>query len=102
MIAVHQALKRAREALGLSAASVAEAVGLNTAVLLRYESGQMDIPGDVLWGLSETLGVPFEEIADEATLTKHLSALSVRLKADQPALSEATRLAIARAAVAAR
>src|SRR5262245_29375638 len=102
MIWAGEAIGAARSALGLSLPTVAERTDLDPETLLRYESGEQHIPGDVLWRLSESLGVPFEDIDTEGELERHLRSLRVRFKADEPRVDEGVRFAVARAAGAAR
>lgn len=102
MIAVPEAIRRTREALGLPQDALAEAVGLVPEALTAYESGTRDVPGEVLWRLSDTLGVPLEEIESAEDLERHLDVMAVRFRANQAAISDRVRLAVARAASAAR
>lgn len=102
MIALGEAIRAARDSLGLSLPAVADKASLDPESLARYEGGEHHIPGDVLWRLSDVLGVPFEELDSTAELQRHLKSLSVRFKADNPYVSESVRLAVARAANAGR
>jgi len=102
LINVSAALRRTREALGLNLDTVAEASGLDPGSLNSYESGKLEVPGDVLWRLSDVLGVPIEDIDTEALLGRHLAVMAVRFRADQRVVPDRVRLAVARAASAAR
>lgn len=97
-----RALRRARVELGLDLAALADAARLDPGTLEAYERGTKDIPGDVLWRLSDVLGVPIEDIDSEEELQRHLDTLSVRFRAAGRAVSDTVRLAVARAAGAAR
>jgi len=96
------AIRQSREALGLDAATLAEAVGLDAGTLNDYESGAEAVPGDVLWRLSEVLGVPLEDLDSTEALRRHLDVMAVRFRADHGAVPDRVRLAVARAAAAAR
>lgn len=102
MLNVGEAVRQVRSAFGLDPATVAGAAGLDTPSLLRYESGEHELPGEVLWRLSDVLGVPLEDIDSPEILGRHISALSVRFKADYAAVPPEVRLTVARAAAAAR
>lgn len=102
MIVVSDAIRRAREALGLDVAALAEAADLSLPQVRAYESGQEEVPGDVLWQFSDVLGVPIEDIDSEPTLQRHLDTMAVRVRAGQRAVPDRVRLAVARAATAAR
>lgn len=99
---VADALRDTRKALGVSLTGLASAVSVDTQALLRYESGERDIPGELLWRFSDILGVPFEEVTSAEDLQRHIEALAVRFKAHQQTVPERVRLAVAQAAVAAR
>jgi Zn-dependent peptidase ImmA (M78 family)/transcriptional regulator with XRE-family HTH domain len=102
VIDASKALRRARAALGLDLDVLAEAAGLDPGTLAAYESGARQVPGDVLWRLSDVLGIPIEDIDTEALLGRHLEVLAVRFRADQRAVPDRVRLAVARAASAGR
>lgn len=102
MIVVSDAIRRAREALGLDAAALAEAARLPLAQLQAYESGQEEVPGDILWRLSDVLGVPIEDIDSAPSLQRYLDTMVVRFRAAQHAVPDRVRLAVARAAAVAR
>jgi Zn-dependent peptidase ImmA (M78 family) len=102
VIVVSDAIRQAREALGLQLPVLAEAAGLDPAVLHAYESGEQKVPGYLLWRLSEILGVPLADIDSPGSLQRHLEVMAVRFRADQRAVSDRVRLAVARAASAAR
>ena len=102
MIVVSEAIRLAREALGVDTETVAEAAGVEPGKLIAYESGAENIPGDVLWRLSDTLGVPLEDLDSPAALRRHLDVMAVRFRADQQAVPERVRLAVARAGSAGR
>lgn len=102
MIDVAGALRRARAALGLDLEVLASAAGLDAGTLDAYERGTRQIPGDVLWSLSDLLGIPLEDVDSEATLARHLQVMAVRFRADPRAIPDRVRLAVARAASAAR
>ena len=97
-----EALRQARQALGLESEALAEAVGLDLGTLGVYESGAQEIPGDVLWRLSDILGIPLEELDSPAALQRHADVMAVRFLADHRAVPDRVRLAVARAASAAR
>jgi Zn-dependent peptidase ImmA (M78 family) len=97
-----EAIRRAREALGLSREALAAAVSLPAEALARYESGVDDVPGDVLWRLSETVGIPLAETESVTELERHLRVMAVRFRATSKSVSDRLRLAVARAASAAR
>ncbi len=96
------AVREVRTALGLDLATVAHVATLDPPSLLRYESGEMEIPGEVVWRLSDILGIPFEDLESPIDLRRHLETLAIRFRTDDPSLSERVRLAVARAAVASR
>jgi Zn-dependent peptidase ImmA (M78 family)/transcriptional regulator with XRE-family HTH domain len=102
VIVISDALRRARTALGLDLAILAEAAGVDPGTLDAYETGAQEIPGDVLWRLSDTLGIPIEFLDSEAALERHLEVMAVRFRADQRAVPDRVRLAVARASSAAR
>jgi Zn-dependent peptidase ImmA (M78 family)/transcriptional regulator with XRE-family HTH domain len=102
MLAIAEALRTARTELGFDPSTVAEAAGIDTPSLIKYESGEQQLPGAVLWRLSDVLGVPFEEIDSPATLEHYVKVMAVRFKSDKKAVPESVRLATARAAVVAR
>lgn len=102
MIAVGEAIRRAREALGLGQEALAETVDLPPEALSAYESGAHHVPGEVLWRLSEALGVPLEDLESREELERHLDVMAVRFRASQTTVSDRVRLAVARAASAAR
>lgn len=102
MIVVSDAIREARAALGLDLAVTAEAAGLDSGTLTAYEAGALDVPGDVLWRLSDVLGVPIEEIDSRDALARHLETMAVRFRAAQRAVPDSVRLAVPRAAAAAR
>lgn len=102
LIDVATALRRARATLGLDLDVLAEAARVEPGILDAYERGTPDVPGDVLWRLSNLLGVPIEDIDSEAVLQRHLEVMAVRFRANQRAVPDRVRLAVARAASAAR
>jgi Zn-dependent peptidase ImmA (M78 family)/transcriptional regulator with XRE-family HTH domain len=102
MTSVGGAIEAIRHAYGLDASAVAAAAKLDTESLRRYEAGEQEIPGEVVWRLSDVLGVPFEDLTDRDSLRRHIDSISVRFKADTGAVSTRVRLAVARAASAAR
>ena len=102
MIVVADAIRRTRSALGLDPAVLAEAAGLDPGTLLAYESGAQEVPGDVLWRLSDLLGVPIELLDSQEALERHLEVMAVRFRTDRSAVPDRVRLAVARAASAAR
>jgi Zn-dependent peptidase ImmA (M78 family)/transcriptional regulator with XRE-family HTH domain len=102
MIDVPTALRRARATLGLDIEVLAEAAGLEPGTLGAYEAGTQQVPGDVLWRLSDALGIPIEDIDTEVLLGRHLEVMAVRFRAAQRAVPDRVRLAVARAASAAR
>ena len=102
MIEISAAIRQAREALGLDQTTLAEAAGLDPGQLNAYESGIETVPGDVLWRLSEVLGIPLEDLDSAEELQRDLSVMAVRFRADQAAVPDRVRLAVARAAAAAR
>jgi Zn-dependent peptidase ImmA (M78 family)/transcriptional regulator with XRE-family HTH domain len=102
MLNLGVAIREARSALGLDLPTVAEAAKLDPPSLLRYESGELEIPGEVVWRLSDVLGIPFEDLDSSQALNRHLGALALRFKADRRAIPERSRLTVARAFAAAR
>lgn len=96
------ALRQAREALGLKPETLAEAAGVDLGTLVAYETGAQDVPGDVLWRLSDTLGIPLEELDSPTALRRHVDVMAVRFRADNRVVPDRVRLAVARAAAAAR
>lgn len=102
MIVVSDAIRRARTALGLDLAVLAEAAGLDPGTLDAYESGAQEIPGDVLWRLSDLVGIPIEFLDSQDALQRHLEVMAIRFRADQGAVPDRVRLAVARAASASR
>jgi Zn-dependent peptidase ImmA (M78 family) len=102
MIKISAAIRQAREALGLDQTTLAEAAGLDPGQLNAYESSIQTVPGDVLWRLSEILGIPLEDLDSAEQLQRDLSVMAVRFRADQGAVPDRVRLAVARAAAAAR
>jgi Zn-dependent peptidase ImmA (M78 family)/transcriptional regulator with XRE-family HTH domain len=102
MIVVSDAIRQSREALGLDPGTVAEAVGVDAGVLNAYESGAQAVPGDVLWRLSDVLGVPLEDLDSTEALRRYLDVMAVRFRAGPRAVPDRVRLAVARAATAAR
>lgn len=102
MVLTGESIGAARSALGLSLPDVAERTNLDAQTLVRYESGEQHIPGDVLWRISASLGVPFEDIDSLEQLDRHLRSLRVRFRTDEPHVDATVRFAVARAAGAAR
>jgi Zn-dependent peptidase ImmA (M78 family) len=102
MIVAPEAIRQAREALGLDVEVAADAAGLPPGTLLAYESGAEDMPGEVLWRIADTFGVPIEMLDSEAELRRHLEVMAVRFRTAQRAVPDRVRLAVARAATAAR
>lgn len=102
MTITSDAIRQARQALGLDAETLSEAAGLDPGTLGAYESGAQEIPGDVLWRLSDALGIPLEQVDSPAALRRHIDVMAVRFRADHRAVSDRVRLAVARAASAAR
>lgn len=100
-IQLGEAVHQVRSAFGLDPATVAKAADLDTQSLLRYESGEQELPGEVVWRLSDVLGVPLEDIDSSEVLGSHIDSIAVRFKADYGAISPGVRLAVARAAAAA-
>ena len=96
MIVMSDAIRQSREALGLGAATLAEAVGLDAGTLNAYESGAEAVPGDVLWRLSEVLGVPLEDLDSTEALRRHLDVMAVRFRTDNGAVPDRVRLAVDR------
>lgn len=102
MMNLGAAIHEARSALGLDLTTVADRADLDPPSLLRYEAGEIELPGEVVWRLSDVLGIPFEDLEDVHILRRHIATLAVRFKADHRGIPERVRLAVARAAAAAR
>jgi Zn-dependent peptidase ImmA (M78 family) len=102
MTVVSEAIREARQAIGLEPEALAEAAGIDLGTLGAYESGAREVPGDVLWRLSDALGIPLEELDSPAALRRHVDVMAVRFRAGQQAVPDRVRLAVARAASAAR
>ena len=55
-----------------------EAADLDPGTLDAYEKGTREIPGDVLWSLSDLLGVPIEDVDSESRLVPEAMAAGAR------------------------
>lgn len=104
MTTLSAAVRNTRRALGLNIPSVAKAANIDSSVLLRYEAGEQDLPGDAIWRLSDVLGVAFEDLgpADHGSLQRQIESIAVRFKTDTRGIGERDRFAVARASAAAR
>lgn len=61
------ALKRERNAAGLTVSELARRSGISKATVSQLESGVGNPSVETLWSLGDALGVPFARLVDEAT-----------------------------------
>jgi len=96
---VGTALRELRERAGLSAATLAEQIGIDQSTLSKYENGRRAVPLGVLENIAEALGQPpvavvawclkkrFPELAEPKTkIARLLSELEIQVAKQCPSI----------------
>src|SRR5690606_33953933 len=63
---IARALRREREAAGLSASELSRRAGVSKATVSQLENGTGNPSVETLWALGDALGIPFSALVDEA------------------------------------
>lgn len=69
---IAHALRREREAAGISVSELARRAGVSKATVSQLESGAGNPSVETLWALGDALGIPFATLVDERTTAPRL------------------------------